>query len=293
MKRLWINRKPITKLTNKIVGSIYAILGFISLFVSFDGMLSSLSNIWEKILVSTIILSAVWLFCYIVSGVILINKKRFEIISANNGYKLYIQYGNIFDEKVIINSLERRNIVIPVNRCFDTIVDNDLISEKTLHGDFLKKLYAQNIYTENSLNIKIQQKLANMNYKTISKNDKPRGNRKRYDVGTIINLPISNKENYLLWGLSSFDNQLKAYTTMQEYVLAVQKLIEACNTESEGFPVVIPLVGAGLSRTNKGQEDIISYLINAFKLNKSEINCDIHIVIKEELKNEISIIDIK
>lgn len=293
MKRLWINRKPITKLTNKIVGSIYAILGFISLFVSFDGMLSSLSNIWEKILVSTIILSAVWLFCYVVSGVILINKKRFEIISANNGYKLYIQYGNIFDKKIIINSLERRNIVIPVNRCFDTIVDNDLISEKTLHGDFFKKLYAQNTYTENSLNIKIQQKLANMNYETISKNDKPRGNRKRYDVGTIINLPISNKENYLLWGLSSFDNQLKAHTTMQEYVLAVQKLIEACNTESEGFPVVIPLVGTGLSRTNKGQEDIISYLINAFKLNKSEINCDIHIVIKEELKNEISIIDIK
>ena len=108
-----------------------------------------------------------------------------------------------------------------------------------------------------------------------------------------MNLPINAKENYLLWGLSTFNSQLKAHTSMQEYSLAVQKLIEACNTESAGFPVLIPLVGTGLSRTNKTQEDVICYLVNAFKLNKSEINCDIHIIIKEELKKEISIINIK
>ena len=156
MKRLWINRKSIAELTTKIVGSIYAILGFIGLFVSLDELLPTTLDIWEKILISAIILIVVWLVFFLITGVILVNKKRFEIISANNGHKLYIQYGDIFDEKEVINPLEKRNIVIPVNRCFDTIVDNNLISEKTLQGNAFKKIYSQNIYTEDSLNLKIQ-----------------------------------------------------------------------------------------------------------------------------------------
>ena len=79
---------------------------------------------------------------------------------------------------------------------------------------------------------------------------------------------------------------------MEEYCCAVQKLIEACDNKSDGFPVVIPLVGAGLSRTNRSQEDIIQYLISAFKLNKDKLNSDIHIIVKEELKNKISIFNI-
>lgn len=108
-----------------------------------------------------------------------------------------------------------------------------------------------------------------------------------------MDLPGNGKEHFLLWALSTFDRNLKAYTSMQEYALAVQKLVEACNTESEGFPIVLPLVGTGLSRTKKDQQDVITYLINVFRLNKSEINCDIHIVVREDIKNEVSIMNIK
>lgn len=293
MKRLWVNKKCISEITTKIICGLYALYGFIGTFVSLDELLPNTLNIWIRLLISIMILLLMWIVCFIIVGIILINKKRFEIISANNGHKLYLQYGDIFNENEVINSLERRNIVIPVNRCFDTIVDNNLISEKTLQGKTFKILYSQNIYTEDSLNLKIQQQLANKQYTTISKKDKPSGNRKRYDVGTVVNLHANNKENYLLWALSTFDNQLKAHTSMQDYSLAVQRLIEACNNESEGFPVVIPLVGTGLSRTNKEQNDVITYLLNAFKLNKSEINCDIHIIVQENMKKEISIMNIK
>ena len=80
---------------------------------------------------------------------------------------------------------------------------------------------------------------------------------------------------------------------MQEYALAVQWLIESCNTESEGFSIVLPLVGTGLSRTKRDQQDVLQYLINAFRVNKDEINCDIHIVVHEDVKNEIAIMSIK
>ena len=56
---------------------------------------------------------------------------------------------------------------------------------------------------------------------------------------------------------------------------------------------MIPVVGTGLSRTKKEQHDVISYLINSFKLNKTEINCDIHIVIRDDIKNQVAIMNIK
>lgn len=293
MKQIWINKGYIAKITSTSIGGLYAFLGFIGTLVPLDDLLPGSLSIWLRIGISISILVGVWLICFVVVGLILSNKKRFEVITANNGHKLYLQYGDLFDKNEVINPSERRNIVIPVNRCFDTVVDNQLISERTLHGMAFKKLYSKNLYTEASLNSAIQQLLTNKEFENIIESDKPTGNRKRYPVGTVVDLPGDGEEHYLLWALSTFDSNLKAHTSMQEYALAVQKLVEACNTESEGFPIVLPVVGTGLSRTKKEQRDVITYLLNAFRLNKSEINCDIHIVIHEDIKSEIAIMNIK
>jgi hypothetical protein len=293
MKRIWMNKGYIAKLTTTTIGGIYALLGFIGILVPLDEILSDMLPIWARFVISLEILLAAWFICFMVVAIILSLRKRFEIVTANNGHKLYLQYGDVFNENEVIRPDERRNIIIPVNRCFDTVVDNHLVSEQTLHGIAFKKLYAMGTYTEESLNITIQQLLSHKEYENIAELHKPAGNRKRFPVGTVVDLPGSDKEHFLLWALSTFDSDLKAHTTMQEYALAVQKLVEACNEESEGFPVVLPLVGTGLSRTKKEQQDVISYLLNAFRVNKSEINCDIHIVVREDIKNEIAIMNIK
>lgn len=293
MKRIWLNKEYIAKITSTIIGGLYAFLGFIGTLVPLDELLSSSLSIWVRVGISISILAGGWLICFVVLGLILSNKKRFDVITANNGHKLYLQYGDLFNEKEVINPSERRNIVIPVNRCFDTIVDNHLISERTLHGMAFKKLYSKNLYTEESLNSVIQQLLMHKKFENVTDNEKPVGNKKRYPVGTVIDLPCGDKEHYLLWALSTFDSDLKARTTMQDYFLAVQKLIEACNTESEGFPIVLPIVGTGLSRTKKDENDVIKYLLNSFRLNKNEINCDIHLVIHEDIKSEVAIMNIK
>ncbi|HUM85110.1 MAG TPA: DUF6430 domain-containing protein, partial [Lachnospiraceae bacterium] len=171
--------------------------------------------------------------------------------------------------------------------------DNKLVSDMTIHGKAFKMLYESGIYTEASLNKIIGKLLINVKYEDVALLDKPAGNRKRYPVGTVIDLPCNEKEHFFLWALSTFDSDLKAHTSMQEYSLAVQKLVEACNLESEGYPVVLPLVGTGLSRTKKDQQDVLTYLVNVFRLNKSEINSDIHIIIHDDIKNEIAIMNIK
>lgn len=293
MKRIWINRAHIAKITNAIIGSLYAFLGFIGILVPLDEVLPKSVTIWRKILISCSSLVGFWLICFAITALILSRKKHFKILDANGGHALYLQYGDIFDSGEVLNPNERRNIVIPVNRCFDTIVDNRLVSEQTIHGIAFKKLYASGKYSEETLNQAIQKRLNNIAYKDIPKQEKPEGNTKRFPLGTIVDLPICEKEHYFLWALSTFNSNLKAHTSMKEYVLAVQKLVEACNLESEGFPVLIPLVGAGLSRTKKEQYDILSFLVSMFKINRTEINSDIHIIILENIKKEVSIMNIK
>lgn len=289
MNKIWINRRYICKKTTQCVFTLYAILGFISLFVSFESFFSSKMILSTKVILSILFLSCSWLvLSFFVCGYCFF-KRRVEVICTNNGNKLYVQYGDLFGENETIDRGERRNIVIPVNRCFDTIVDNVLISEKTLHGIMLKRLYEESVYTVDTLNSIIEKKLKSQSYELLEEDSKPYGNNKRYDIGTVVDIPKDEHTHFILWGLSTFNQHLKAHTTMQDYALAVQKLIEACNTESEGFPIMIPLVGAGLSRTNRSQTDILEYLVKAFKLNRSNLNCDIHIIVREDLKEEIAI----
>mgnify|MGYP000256869719 CR=1 FL=1 len=293
MRSIWINKNYIAKLASTATGGIYVFLGFIGMLVPLDEILSDKMSILIRIIISLSILIGIWLGCFIIASLIMMNKRRFKVLSANNGHALYLQYGDIFNANEVIEPSKRRNVVVPVNRCFDTHVDNHIVSEQTLHGSVFKNLYKSGKYTEETLALSIENLLKKIECENLSEQEKPEGNRKRYPVGTVIDLPGSENEHYFLWALSTFDSNLKAHTSMQEYALAVQRLIESCNAESEGFSIVLPLVGTGLSRTKRNQQDVLQYLINAFRLNKDEINCDIHIIVHEDVKNEIAIMNIK
>lgn len=247
MRYIWINKGYIAKIASTITGGFYALLGFIGTLVPLDEILSDKMSIWIRGIISAAILIGIWGFCFVAVSIHMTRKNRFKILSANNGHALYLQYGNIFDANEAIDSSQRRNIVVPVNRCFDTCVDDHIVSSQTVHGIAFSNLYASGKYTEESLSTLIEKLLKNTEYESLPEKEKPAENRKRYSVGTVVDLPGCKNEHYFLWALSTFDNNLKAHTSMQEYALAVQKLIESCNTESEGFPVVIPLVGTGLS----------------------------------------------
>lgn len=293
MKQIWVNKAHIAKVACTIVGGIYALISFVGMLVSLDEILPESIPMWRRLLISCLILIAVWAVCFVIVGIVLVHKKRFQVFNANGGHSLYLQYGDIFDPDAVLTPGQRRNIVIPVNRCFDTIVDNRLISEQTIHGAAFKQLYESGRYTQETLNQAIQDLLCDTTYEDIPIQEKPSGNTRRFPVGTVATLSVDENTCYFLWALSTFDRNLKAHTSMQEYALALQKLVEACNTESEGFSVVVPLVGTGLSRTKKNQRDILSYLVSLFRVNRSEFNSSIHIVVRTDLKNEISIMDIK
>lgn len=72
----------------------------------------------------------------------------------------------------------------------------------------------------------------------------------------------------------------------------MQRMIEYCNARSQGFPVVMPLIGAGQSRTGNDERAILEYLIGLLKMNKTLIMSDIHIVVRNSGKETIPITEI-
>ena len=94
--------------------------------------------------------------------------KKF-VLTSNSDHKVYVQYGDMYSSSIVsANYEERRNIVVSVNRCFDTIVDNDLVSDKSQHGSVMNGMYAKGIYTPDTLNEKIQEKLRGEHYVDLS-----------------------------------------------------------------------------------------------------------------------------
>lgn len=288
--RFWLGRTFITRRSCQLVGFIYTICGFLSVWFSFSDCLPMDWSFWYKLLFSTGVLLGISIMCCIVVTWLTLSQTKKVVLTSNSGHKVYVQYGDMYSSSIVSpNYEERRNIVVSVNRCFDTIVDNDLVSDKSQHGRIMNEMYAKRLYTPKTLNEKIQEKLRGEHYVDLARTNKSKGNTFRYDVGTIAEIQGDNPIIYFFLGLTKFDSHFMASTSKDEFVLAIQKLIEYCNTRSQGYPIVMPLIGSNLARTDLSQKDILNYLIQAFKINREKISADIHIVIWEGDKDKISI----
>lgn len=180
-------------------------------------------------------------------------------------------------------------------RIIHTIVDDDLVSSRTLHGIAFKRLYSSGRYDENSLNVKIHDDLdirQGLTSENISIDEKRKGNLKRYDCGTVAEVNEDSNCTYFFLALSTFDYNLSAHTTQEEYVLTMQRMLEYCYTRSQGFPIVMPLIGAGQSRTGNNERAILEYLIGLLKMNKDLIMSDVHIVVRNSGKETIPITEL-
>lgn len=215
-------------------------------------------------------------------------KKKKKIIDGMNGHAVYVIYGDLF-EKILGNNSERRNLCFAVNRSFDTIVDDDIVSKNSIHGIAFEKLYNDGAFNHDTLNATILNLLQrnNAHFVNLTTSDKRRGNLKRYDVGTIVDLRVSDSLHYYIVGMSTYDHNLTANTSLLDYGISIQKLIEFCNEQSQGYSAIMPILGGGLSRTKVNEKELLDYIISAFKLNARIINFDVYIVLCIPIKHGI------
>lgn len=268
--------------------NLFGFLGILSLFISFEWIFSGITCWFFKLVSILFFLMLVYaLLHYISFKYHKKNQNKIKLLPIHklgSDKRLYILFGDLFG-KDITEQENRTNIVIPFNRCFDIEVDDVLISRNSLHGKLVEKLLNSKKYDKTSLRATITatlRRISNQNY-IPEIVDKQIGEKLRYPEGAIACIPGVLKEYYFCFGLSKF-NQDKAIPTRSEYINALDSLVRRIIDLSQGYPVYIPLIGTGLSGIGVNNELALDILIHTIKLYEKEINCNIYIVLKEELK---------
>lgn len=287
--RIWINRQVILRRAWTWTGIAMTVLCFMALFVPMTGLIPEEWHIVCKVFTGCAAFIVLFVLLAFASAVRVLFRNKVCVLTKA-GHHVYVQYGDVFSPKVVGKKYKgKRKIVIDVNRCFDTIVDDHLVSLNSLHGQLFQRLYDEKKFDEESLNKTIQDSLAGKPYQLLTTAVKPKGNLRRYEAGTVAELKDDDQVSYYLLGLSTFDENLNAQTIMPDFVNSVQRLIEFCNQRAQGYPVVLPLLGSGLSRTGLELSEILHYLVSAFAINKDIINCDFHIVVWDKQKDLVPI----
>lgn len=270
---------------------LYSTLGFLAIWCSLESIFPHDASILYKICSSILIFVVIYILLFICTSIWYYYHNSICVINKGNGRKVYVEYGDFIEE--IKCSKGRTNFVIPTNRCFDTNVDDKIISSNSIHGAVFKHLYYNKLFSPNEISSKIAKALKNNEYVKLSNDEKPAGNRLRYPIGTIADIEGQNDNHYYLLGLTTLDKELTAHSSKEDFILAIQRLIEYSDKHSQGYPVVLPLIGSGFARTNISKNDVLRYLVRAFEINKDIINCDFHIIVWSKDKENTAITNLK
>ncbi len=216
---------------------------------------------------------------------VIINTDDLLIWSNGDNYIKVIE-GDIFNYALGRRSKQQRIVVIPVNTAFDTHVSNKLegnrlpvVSNTTLHGKFLVRVYKSGITEED-----IKQRIINdlsVNGLIDSKTDSI-----SLPIGSIATLDFDMATIYLL-AVSHFDEHNNAHSSEDEVREAVTCLLDYYDKKGQGYDLYMPLIGTGMSRARLSHQQSFDLIIDTLLLNKEQIQGKINVVIQSKVMNNI------
>lgn len=256
----------------------YSILSVIGLVLSFilifKGVPDEHKSIAAVIFMSLLII--IYIFLWIRANTM--QKIKLEM----NNSVLEIKLGDIFEEKEFK--------VIAFNEYFDTQVDEKVISSNTLNGKYIK----EKVDDINTLDKLIEKELTSRNLKSIQNSERKLGKKCKYDLGTIV-----KNGDYLLMAFSKFDEDNRAYLSLEDYIDCLLNFWNEVDIVYNGNSVSIPVLGSGITRF-KGYDmikpqELLELLIWSFKVSKVKISYSskVTIVIHESQKDKINFYRLK
>ncbi|MDC4629722.1 macro domain-containing protein [Acinetobacter baumannii] len=180
--------------------------------------------------------------------------------------------------------------VIGFNEYFDTIVDNKIISERSLNGIFIKDYLdisskELDLLIENNI---FDDEIVGKNIERIS------GKETQYKIGTIY---VYN--DYILTAFSKFDKNNKAYLTMPDYLSFLITFWDKVNLVYAQKNVSVPIFGSGITRIkehkNISDEELLKIMIWTFRISEMRFKypAKLSIIIHPEKLNQINLFEIK
>lgn len=206
-------------------------------------------------------------------------KSEVEIPNRVNDTKIKVKFGDIFKEDGWK--------AIAVNDFFDSRVDEDLVSSKSLHGHVL------NTYWEDNRTDWTKQVALSLNGQAAKQETRSRGkgNKSRYPIGTTARA-ISGGQRFLFVSLGETDlsnNETSANAEM--LISAVRGMVAEARAACSMDPLAIPLMGTGLARIDTKESVILDLIITAVleESRKGRVTGEISIVLPERLKKKINL----
>lgn len=207
------------------------------------------------------------------------SNKKTHINLNIEGSAVEIKFGDIFNE----DGLK----VIAFNEYFDTRVDNKIIAENTLNGFFIKKfiknipVFDEQIYND----LHLQEKVIGTNEKRLL------GKKTKYKLGSIFKY----KSEYLLTAFSRFDENNRAYLSMQDYISCLLEFWNEIDIIYAGRTIVIPLLGSGITRfrgyENVSEQELLELLLWTFKVSRIRFRypSKVSIVVGYDKRDKVSL----
>ncbi|WP_313638316.1 macro domain-containing protein [Paenibacillus sp.] len=204
------------------------------------------------------------------------NKLTSLELSIDNS-KVIVKLGNLFEEQGFK--------VIAFNEYFDTIVDNEIISQNTLNGFYLNNIISnvEELDTLIEQNESLREKVADINENRV------RGKKKRYKLGTIF-----RNDDFLLTAFSRFDDNNRAFLNMNDYIGLLLNFWNEIDIIYAGKSVVLPLMGSGITRfkeyNNITDQELLELLLWSFKISRIKFTypSTVTIIIHQARKDKIN-----
>lgn len=215
-------------------------------------------------------------------------KENHTLLWKNTNSELRIIKGDILNYALGGRLKKPRIVVIPVNTAFDVHVSNalektsqPLVSTKTLHGQFLIRVYKSGLKEEDlqeriTANLKINGKI----YDSDSIRDCP--------IGSIAALNFGTATVYLL-AVSRFDSNNNAFSSKEEVCESVSQLLKYYNSKGQGYDLYMPLIGSGMSRAGLSKQESMEILVSMIQEQRNSIYGNINIVVKVDAYKELGL----
>lgn len=153
---------------------------------------------------------------------------------------------------------EEEAIVIPTNTTFDTKMDDEFISVKSVQGQFQEKYFKGNLSTLDNL---IEKSLEGVSYIQL---ERQHSKNKKYPIGTVSKVCVSGKHVYLL-AVADINTYGKpegaSFSKIQE---ALEGLWSTLNNKGHVENISIPILGTGRAGIKEPREKVIREIIFSF-----------------------------
>ncbi len=150
--------------------------------------------------------------------------------------------------------------IIPTNTTFDTLVSPDIISERSVQGQFTKQFYDSIAH----LDADIAAKFTNDAYTGEQDPAKTFGKKTRYPIGTVIKITPKQRPAYLVATAEFNTHPTVRNGKLSDVMDSLGKLWAYISDKGGREELIIPLFGTGFSRVPVQRKEIVQEIIKSF-----------------------------